>query len=102
MNESRSDATADAVGAGDDRRGPLDQAPASAPADPGLNSIADLKALTRLLFYGLVAAVIIGAVVAALAHEWLALVILVAAYLVIAIVQWVAVSHRLQGKRDPK
>lgn len=70
--------------------------------DRGLDSIADLCALTRLLFYGLVAAIIVGVVVTVIAREWLALVVLVAAYATIATIQWIAVHHRLQGKRDPR
>jgi hypothetical protein len=76
--------------------------PSSAPVDHGLDSIADLRALTRLLFFGLAGVVIIGAVVTILAREWSVLLLLVAAYVVIASIQWVAVRHRLAGKRDPR
>ena len=71
-------------------------------SDRGLDSIADLRALTRLLFYGLVVAVIVGLVVTIVAREWLAFVVLVAAYGVIAAIEWIAVRHRIQGKRDPR
>ena len=42
---------------------PSEHPPSSAPVDRGLDSIADLRALTRLLFFGLVAVLIIGTVV---------------------------------------
>ncbi len=76
--------------------------PTSAPVDRGLDSIADLRAFTRLLFFGLVGVVIIGAVVTILARKWFVLLLLVGAYVVIAVIQWVAVHHRLAGKRDPR
>ena len=76
--------------------------PTSAPVDRGLDSIADLRAFTRLLFFGLVGVVIIGAVVTILARKWFVLLLLVGAYGVIAVIQWVAVHHRLAGKRDPR
>jgi hypothetical protein len=70
--------------------------------DRGLDSIADLRAFTRLLFYGLVLAVIVGAVVLIAAHEWVAFVVLIAAYAAIATIQWIAVHRRLRGHRDPR
>ena len=76
--------------------------PSSSPVDHGLDSIADLRALTRLLFFGLAAVVIIGALVTILARKWWVLLVLIGAYLVIAAIQWVAVHHRLAGKRDPR
>ena len=79
-----------------------DHPPTSVPVDRGLDSIADLRALTRLLFFGLVGVVIIGAVVTILARKWFVLFLLVGAYVVIAVIQWVAVHHRLAGKRDPR
>jgi membrane protein implicated in regulation of membrane protease activity len=81
---------------------PGEQPPTSAPVDRGLDSIADLRALTRLLFFGLAGIVIVGAVVTILAHKWSVLLILVVAYVVIAAIQWVAVHHRLAGKRNPR
>jgi membrane protein implicated in regulation of membrane protease activity len=68
----------------------------------GLDSIADLRALERLLFYGLVVAIIVGAIVLAVARAWLAFFVLVAAYALIASIQWIAVHRRLRGKRDPR
>ncbi len=70
--------------------------------DRGLDSIADLRAFTRLLFYGLVLALIVGAIVLIAAREWLAFVVLVAAYAAIASIQWIAVHRRLRGHRDPR
>ena len=81
---------------------PHEHPPASAPVDRGLDSIADLRAFTRLLFFGLAAVVIIGAVATILARKWFVLLLLVGAYVVIAAIQWVAVHHRLAGKRDPR
>ena len=81
---------------------PNEQPPSSARVDRGLDSIADLRALTRLLFFGLAAIVIIGTVVMVLARKWLVLLVLVGAYAVIATIQWVAVHHRLAGKRNPR
>ena len=80
---------------------PGEHPPSSAPVDRGLDSIADLRAMTRLLFFGLAGIVIVGSVVMILAHKWSVLLILVAAYVVIAAIQWVAVRHRLAGKRNP-
>ena len=80
---------------------PGEHPPSSAPVDRGLDSIADLRAITRLLFFGLAGIVIVGSVVMILAHKWSVLLILVAAYVVIAAIQWVAVRHRLAGKRNP-
>lgn len=71
-------------------------------ADRGLDSIADLRVLGRLLFYGLVVAIIIGAIVAAFTRHWFVLLIVVGAYAAIAIIQWLAVSHRMSGGRDPR
>lgn len=76
--------------------------PTSAPVDRGLDSIADLRALTRLLFVGLAGVVIIGAIATILARKWSLLILIVGAYAVIAVIQWVAVRHRLAGKRDPR
>jgi hypothetical protein len=81
---------------------PSEHPPSSAPVDRGLDSIADLRALTRLLFFGLAAVVIIGAVVTIMAREWLVLLLLIGAYVIIATIQWIAVRHRLAGKRDPR
>jgi hypothetical protein len=81
---------------------PNEHPPSSAPVDRGLDSIADLRALTRLLFFGLAGVVIIGAVATILARKWFVLVMLVGAYAVIATIQWIAVRHRLAGKRDPR
>jgi len=80
---------------------PGEHPPSSAPVDRGLDSIADLRAITRLLFFGLAGIVIVGSVVMILAHKWSVLLILVAAYVVIAAIQWIAVRHRLAGKRNP-
>jgi hypothetical protein len=76
--------------------------PTSAPFDRGLDSIADLRAFTRLLFVGLAAVVIIGAIATILARRWSLLILIVGAYAVIAVIQWVAVRHRLAGKSDPR
>ena len=81
---------------------PSERPPSSAPVDRGLDSIADLRALTRLLFFGLAAVVIIGAVVMILARNWSVLLLLIGAYVIIAAIQWIAVRHRLAGKRDPR
>jgi hypothetical protein len=81
---------------------PTEPPPSSAPVDRGLDSIADLQALTRLLFFGLAAIVIVGTVVTILAHKWWVLLVLIGAYAVIAGIQWVAVHHRLAGKRNPR
>ena len=81
---------------------PSEHPPSSAPVDRGLDSIADLRALTRLLFFGLVGVLIIGTVVMILARKWSVLLLLIGAYAVIAAIQWVAVHHRLAGKRDPR
>ena len=80
---------------------PSEHPPSSAPVDRGLDSIADLHALMRLLFFGLVAVVIVGTIITILAHKWSVLLLLLGAYAVIATVQWVAVRHRLAGKRNP-
>jgi hypothetical protein len=81
---------------------PHEQPPTPASADRGLDSIADLRALTRLMFYGLAGVVIIGAIATVVARKWFILLLLVGAYVVIAAIQWVAVHHRLAGKRDPR
>ena len=70
--------------------------------DPGLDSPADLKMLERLLFYGLAAVVILGAVAVAVTGEWLVLLGVLGAYAVIAAIQWVAVHRRMTGRRDPR
>ena len=71
-------------------------------ADRGLDSIADLRVLGRLFFYGLVVAVVIGAIVATFTRHWFVLLIVVGAYAAIGIIQWLAVSHRMNGGRDPR
>jgi len=81
---------------------PNEPPPSSAPVDRGLDSIADLQALTRLLFFGLVGVLVIGTIVMVLARKWWVLLLLIGAYAVIAVIQWVAVHHRLAGKRDPR
>lgn len=81
---------------------PEEHPPRSAPVDRGLDSIADLHAFTRLLFFGLAGVVIIGTVATILARKWFVLLLIVGAYVVIAAIQWVAVHHRLAGKRDPR
>jgi hypothetical protein len=81
---------------------PHEQPPTPASADRGLDSIADLRTLTRLMFYGLAGVVIIGAIATVVARKWFILLLLVGAYVVIAAIQWVAVHHRLAGKRDPR
>ena len=81
---------------------PSEHPPSSAPVDRGLDSIADLRAFTRLLFFGLVGVLIVGTVVMILARKWSILLLLVGAYAVIAVIQWVAVRHRLAGKRNPR
>ena len=55
-----------------------------------------------MLFFGLVGVLIIGTVVMILARKWSVLLLLIGAYAVIAVIQWVAVHHRLAGKRDPR
>jgi membrane protein implicated in regulation of membrane protease activity len=70
--------------------------------DRGLDSPADLKMLERLLFFGLAAAVIIGVVTLVATGSWLVLLLVVAAYGVIAAIQWVAVHRRMRGRRDPR
>ena len=81
---------------------PSEHPPSSAQVDRGLDSIADLRAFTRLLFFGLVGVLIVGTVVMILARKWSILLLLVGAYAVIAVIQWVAVRHRLAGKRNPR
>ena len=81
---------------------PSEHPPSSAQVDRGLDSIADLRAFTRLLFFGLVGVLIVGTVVMILARKWSVLLLLVGAYAVIAVIQWVAVRHRLAGKRNPR
>jgi hypothetical protein len=81
---------------------PREHPPSSAPVDRGLDSIADLKAFTRLLFFGIAGVLIIGTVVMLLTRNWSMLLILIGAYAVIAVIQWIAVRHRLAGKRDPR
>jgi len=46
--------------------------------------------------------VIIGALVAVFTRHWFVLLIVVGAYAAIAIIQWLAVSHRMSGRRDPR
>ena len=75
--------------------------PASPHPDSGLDSPADLHLLERLLFFGLVAAIIVGVVALVFTGEWLVLLLVVAAYAVIAGIQWVAVHRRMRGNRDP-
>ncbi len=70
--------------------------------DRGLDSPADLKMLERLLFFGLAAAVIIGLVTLVATGSWVVLLVVVAAYGVIAAIQWVAVHRRMHGRRDPR
>ena len=70
--------------------------------DHGLDSPADLKMLERLLFYGLAAAVIIGVVALLATGSWSVLFVVVAAYAVIAAIQWIAVHRRMRGRRDPR
>ena len=81
---------------------PREPPPTSAAVDRGLDSIADLRAFTRLLFFGIAGVLIIGTVVMLLTRNWSMLLILIGAYAVIAVIQWVAVRHRLAGKRDPR
>ena len=56
---------------------------------------------TRIAF-GLVAAIIVGVVALVFTGEWRVLLIVVAAYAVIAGIQWAAVHRRMRGNRDPR
>jgi membrane protein implicated in regulation of membrane protease activity len=76
--------------------------PGHSELDRGLDSPADLRLLERLLFFGLAAAIIVGVVALVFTGEWSVLLIVVAAYVVIAGIQWVAVHHRMRGDRDPR
>jgi membrane protein implicated in regulation of membrane protease activity len=76
--------------------------PGHTPPDHGLDSPADLHMLERLLFFGLVAAIIVGVVVVVFTGRWSVLLLVVAAYAVIAGIQWVAVHRRMRGSRDPR
>lgn len=69
--------------------------------DRGLDSPADLKVLERLLFYGLAAVVIVGVIVVVVTGEWIVLLGVLVAYGLIAAIQWLAVHHRMRGRRDP-
>ncbi len=76
--------------------------PESPHPDSGLDSPADLRLLERLLFVGLVAAIIVGVVALVFTGELRVLLIVVAAYAVIAGIQWAAVHRRMRGNRDPR
>ena len=76
--------------------------PGHSEPDRGLDSPADLRLLERLLFFGLAAAIIVGVVALVLTGEWSVLLLVVAAYAVIAGIQWVAVHRRMRGSRDPR
>lgn len=69
--------------------------------DHGLDSPADLHLLERLLFFGLAALIIVGVVATIFTGEWRVLLLVVAAYALIAGVQWVAVNRRMRDNRDP-
>ncbi len=69
--------------------------------DRGLDSPADLHVLERLLFFGLVAAVIVGVVALLLTGSWTVLLVVLVAYAVVAAIQWIAVHRRMRGRRDP-
>ena len=70
--------------------------------DHGLDSPADLRMLERLLFYGLVVADIVGVVALLATGSWKVLALVVAAYAVVAGIQWLAVHRRMGGRRDPR
>ena len=70
--------------------------------DRGLDSPADLKMLERLLFYGLVAVVIVGVLAVLITGQWLVLLGVLASYAAVAAIQWVAVNRRMSGERDPR
>ena len=69
--------------------------------DRGLDSPADLHVLERLLFYGLAATIIVGVVAVVVTGNWSVLLLVIAAYAIIAGIQWVAVHRRMRGRRDP-
>ncbi len=64
--------------------------------DPGMNSHADLKMFTRILLFGLVGAVIVALVATLATGNWTYAILLVAAYVVIAALQWFAAYRRAQ------
>ena len=69
--------------------------------DRGLDTPADLRVFERLLFYGLATAVIVGVVAYLATREWSVLLLVIAAYALVAVIQWVAVHRRMRGRRDP-
>jgi membrane protein implicated in regulation of membrane protease activity len=68
--------------------------------DAGLDSVADLSMLTRMLLAGLVAMVVVGVVAFIISGEWIVVLLIVGAYAAIAGTQWVAAAKRVQRTRS--
>ncbi len=66
--------------------------------DRGLESTADLRALTRILLWGLVAVVLVGAVAFGFGLNLGTVLIVVGTYAVIAVSQWVAAFRRARER----
>ncbi len=67
--------------------------------DPGLTSRADLRALTRLLMWGLVAGVVVGIVAVGLGGNLATVLLVVVTYAAVAATQWVAAFRRARERR---
>ncbi len=66
--------------------------------DRGLDSTADLKALTRILLWGLVAVVLVGAAAVGIGLNLGTALIVIGTYAVIAVSQWVAAFRRARER----
>ncbi|MDH3705308.1 MAG: hypothetical protein OES57_04540 [Acidimicrobiia bacterium] len=66
--------------------------------DIGLDSRADLHILTRLLLWGLAAAVIVAFVAMAVTGNWTLVGAMLVCYLIIAATQWYAAYRRARAR----
>ena len=76
----------------------VDQRELDRTVDQGLDSAADLRALTRILLWGLVAVVLVGAVAFGFGINLGTVLIVVGTYAVIAVSQWVAAFRRARER----
>ncbi len=67
--------------------------------DPGLDSVADVRVLTRLLLWGLVAVLIAAFVALLVSGRWAWAVLIVVPYVVVSVVQWRVAIARQRARR---
>ncbi len=64
--------------------------------DRGIDSTADIRILTRLLFAGLVALVITAFVLFLITRNWIYVVLLIVPYAIVSATQWYAAHRRAE------